>query len=256
VSAPVLIDAHCHLDELSDPIGTVSAARREGVVIVAVTQSPSKYRAALARFGGMANVRVALGLHPLYVARATARELAAFAQQLASARYVGEVGLDRSPDGLASWERQLNVFEQLLQASEAPASVWSVHTRRAESVAVPLLIQAGVPAVLHWYAGSLKVLEQALQGGLYVSVNPAMLISASGQRVVEALPKERVLTETDAPYVGGDGPPIAIAKVIAGLARRWRTSPEEAGQIVFDNMARLAAARVDAVASPREELRA
>jgi TatD DNase family protein len=241
--ASVFVDAHCHLDEVGDPMRAVVSARREGGVLVAMTPTPDHFRRAQDRYSGLATVRVALGLHPLYAGTARRREVEAFAAALRNAKYVGEVGLDRSREGLATWDRQLEVFEQLLGMTGGRTKLWSVHTRRAEGIAIPLLIQARVPAVLHWYSGSLANLEEAVDGGLYFSVNASMLASTLGRRIVRRMPRERVLTETDAPYsrAGHSDPITAVSRVVRDLAEMWSVSADAAKDMVFGNMTALAA---------------
>jgi TatD DNase family protein len=72
-----------------------------------------------------------------------------------------------------------------------------------------------------------------------------MLLSQNGQRIVAALPKERVVTETDGPYskLGGrPSEPKDIPAVVAGLARVWGEDVEQAHERVFENMSAIAAA--------------
>jgi TatD DNase family protein len=117
-----------------------------------------------------------------------------------------------------------------------------VHSRRAETDTVGLLLDAGATAILHWYSGPLGQLERALQGGLYFSVNAAMLRSRNGQRIIAALPRERVVTETDAPYTkSGSRPaePRDVPTVVADLARAWGTTPTDARDSIYSAMAEL-----------------
>ena len=93
-------------------------------------------------------------------------------------------------------------------------------------------MRAGVTAILHWYSGPLKHIEAALAAGLWFSVNLAMLRSRNGQRIVAALPRERVLTETDGPYLKlGAEPaePRDIPAVVRGLGRAWGEGVEPVG---------------------------
>ena len=64
-----------------------------------------------------------------------------------------------------------------------------------------------VTVILHWYSGPLKHIDTALAAGMWFSVNPAMLRSRNGQRIVAALPPQRVVTETDGPYAKPGGRP-------------------------------------------------
>jgi TatD DNase family protein len=54
---------------------------------------------------------------------------------------------------------------------------------------------------LHWYSGPGKYIDRALTAGMLFSINPAMLRSRTGARVLEAVPQDRILIETDGPYV-------------------------------------------------------
>jgi TatD related DNase len=148
--------------------------------------------------------------------------------------YVGEVGLDHSQQGRNSSAREREVFERILALQDV-GRVLTVHSRRAEKETVELLEQSGVTAILRWYSGPLGVLERALVAGLYFSVNPAMLGSANGRRILAALPRKRVVTETDAPYtkVGGRASERRdVPGVVAELARMWTLTAEEAKRLV------------------------
>ncbi len=50
-----------------------------------------------------------------------------------------------------------------------------------------------------WVSGPAKPIDTALAAGMYFSINPAMLTSKSGKRVLDAVPPDRILTETDGP---------------------------------------------------------
>lgn len=119
--------------------------------------------------------------------------------------YVGEVGLGYSPAGKPSQAAQVRVLDEILDSPSAIRKVWSFHARRAETDVISKVEASGVPGILHWYTGPTALIERACAAGLYFSVNLAMLSSASGPRVVSALPRDRVLTETDAPFANAPG---------------------------------------------------
>jgi TatD DNase family protein len=152
---------------------------------------------------------------------------------------VGEVGLDFSREGQASRRRQIQVFEAVLAHSAIRSKVLTVHSRRAEVETIDRLVEAGVPAILHWYSGAVKHIERALDAGMCFSVNPAMLRSPSGLRVLAAVPSERILVETDGPYVRTDGrhvEPDDVPVVVRALAERWGMTPAEAGLRVEETL--------------------
>jgi TatD DNase family protein len=234
-----LIDAHCHLDRCSDPLGAARTAAQAGIVVVAVTESPSRYIAAARLFAGRSNIRVAIGLHPMQAIRSSRADLRVFVDQMQKVDYVGEVGLDYSPAGRASKAAQQRVFDELLAAPTAQEKVWTIHSRRAEQDVIQRIETARINAILHWYSGPVGLISRATAAGAYFSVNHAMLSSTSGQRIIASIPRDRILTETDAPYVtsfGSRGSPTDVSSVMDRLARKWGLDRAEASAQVFANM--------------------
>jgi TatD DNase family protein len=236
------VDTHCHLDGYSRPLDVIKAAEGAGVAIVAVTELPSAYQALIVKLGARRGVLPALGLHPLRAEKASSLELSLFQRLLARAEFVGEVGLDFSREGVASRGRQLQVFEALLAHTAIQSKVLTVHSRGAEAETIDRLAQARVAAVLHWYSGPVKQIDRALDAGMYFSVNPAMLRSRAGVRVLASVPQDRILVETDGPFVRvGRRPaePRDVPMVVTALADRWRMTSTEAAETVRNTLATL-----------------
>ena len=239
----LFVDTHCHLDLYPDPAKTLDEAP-ETVVVVA-TELPSRYRLQAIRFRGDKRVRVALGLHPLRAATASALEVGQFVRQLANTEYVGEVGLDFSLHGKNTKAAQLRVFDRLLAQPALRYKVVTVHSRGSEAVVIERLRSASVTAILHWYTGPLGLIEEALAAGLYFSINPAMLRTEKGRKVIAAVPRHRALTESDGPFAKSHGRPAGPADMrllVSELAGVWRSDPESARRQLYDNLANLYAA--------------
>lgn len=238
------VDTHCHIDLYRDPVGVLKEAATANVVTVAVTEVPSDFQRLALQLGKKTSVRVALGFHPMKAAVASPLELALFTRLLDRVDYVGEVGLDGAREGRPTLRAQVELFEHLLSQPRIKTKILTVHSRGAEHETVQRLGEAGVTAILHWYSGALKHIDTAASAGLWFSVTPAMLRSQNGQRIVAALPRERVVTETDGPYTkiaGHPSEPKDIPSVVAGLARVWHEDNVQARMRVFDNMAAIAA---------------
>jgi TatD DNase family protein len=239
------VDTHCHLDLFTNPVGALDNA--PNTVVVAVTELPSRYRLLAARFRQDRRVRVALGLHPLRAASAGAMEEGLLVRHLAQAEYVGEVGLDYSKGGRDSKQAQLRIFERLLAEPSLRQKVVTVHSRGADRDVIERLRDAEVVAILHWYTGSPRLIDEALAAGLYFSINPAMLRTEKGRATIEALPTDRVLTETDGPFakIGArTTTPHDIRVVVAALAKRWQSTENDARRLIHDNLASLYEATV------------
>jgi TatD DNase family protein len=179
----------------------------------------------------MKNIRLALGLHPL-VAAQHRNERTRFMALADRTSYIGEVGLDFSPAGLPTKELQCESFQFVLQALRGKPKFITVHSRRAEAAVLELLQEEKrSPVVFHWYSGSLTVLARAVAAGHFFSINPAMVQSAKGRRIIEAVPPERVLSESDGPFVRvGKTPaqPTDVSIVEEYLASIWQVKQSEA----------------------------
>jgi TatD DNase family protein len=236
------VDTHCHLDRYPRPLEVLERASSAGVTIVAVTELPSSYQALSVKLGSRSGIVPAIGLHPLRAGTASALERSLFDRLLAGAPLVGEVGLDFSREGQASRRAQIQVFESILSHSALRSKVLTVHSRRAEAETIGRLVDARVAGILHWYSGPAKHIEPALAAGLVFSINPAMLRSSTGSRVLAAVPQDRVLIETDGPYVRlGNRPvrPDDVPGVVVSLAERWKLTPTEVVQMIHATWNRL-----------------
>ena len=236
-------DTHCHLDLYPDPRAVVSEAERTQTYVVAITNTPSVFQATKQLIGSSRFVRPALGLHPeLAVERQG--ELPLFQQLLPQTRYVGEVGLDFVTSDRQVRLTQQRVFSQILEWSHlAGDKILTIHSRRAEKEVVEAIgAKFRGAAILHWYSGSLAVVEQALTNGLYFSINPAMTRSKRFSELVRLIPTDRLLTETDGPFVQigqRSALPQDVAQVVTVLASTWQTTPEEVGKVLFANLRKL-----------------
>ena len=139
------------------------------------------------------------------MAREHARELMRFQDLVDRTSYIGKIGLDFSRFGKATKETQIESLRFIFQSLRGKSKFITVHSRQAESAVMDILEEAErSPVVFHWYSGSVAPLERALAHGQFFSVNPAMLGSQKGRQLIARLPPEKVLTETDGPFVKVD----------------------------------------------------
>jgi len=172
----------------------------------------------------------------------TGGEVERFFSSLGQTDYIGEIGIDGSRQGRTTKGRQIQLFERVLAEPRIKEKVLTVHSRGAEKEVVERIEAVSATGILHWYTGLLSIAERALAAGLYFSINPSMIRSKSGQRLIQLLPRDRVLTETDGPYsrVGSrESRPTDIPRVVKGLADIWGLQEHEAAVMVVQNMARL-----------------
>jgi TatD DNase family protein len=234
-----LLDTHCHVDAYPDPRGVLAEADAAAVDVVAVSETPEAYRRLRTRLGRTTGVSVALGLHPASRAAAAPGQLERFLRMLPDAPWIGEVGLDFAP-GTDRREktRQTHAFAAVLDHGLSRTKPMTVHSRGASKETVRLLTQAGQRAVLHWYSGDLSTADDAVAAGLWFSVNPSMTRSAKGRSLIDRLPGDRVLCETDGPYCTARGRaarPADVTAVARHLAEAWSCSQEDARSRLSSN---------------------
>lgn len=237
-----LVDTHCHLADYPDPMGVLNAAAAADVAIVAVTEDPDQYRRLKLRLGVRPAIEVALGLHPLRAASFRPADLARFLRMVPTAGWIGEVGLDFSPVGEGTRKIQHRAFNTVLTEAQPGRHPLTVHSRGAAQEVIAQLADAKLPAVLHWYSGPLRLVDEALAAGLYFSINPAMTRTKKGAALIAALPPDRVLLESDGPYAvtrGRAARPDDLHHVVSTLAAAWTQRADVTAALLQTNLATL-----------------
>jgi TatD DNase family protein len=240
-----VIDFHVHLDLYSDPKQVVKEIAVCGMYALSVTTTPSAWKGSSALAASGSRIRTALGLHP-QIAHERISELSLFDLYLPETMYVGEIGLDGGYEIKQHWQAQLTVFDYILNACRlAGGRIMSIHSRRAASAVLDHLEAfpgAGTP-VLHWFSGKKRELQRAIASGCWFSVGPAMLASATGRALVECMPRDRILPETDGPFarIGRKSlSPWDVGVVTTQLAGLWENmTTEEVDRLLHANLRRL-----------------
>lgn len=243
---PEYVDFHTHLDLYPDLAQAIAACDRNRIATLAVTTTPKAFERNVDLSSDSDFVRVGLGLHPQLVADRHS-EIGLFEKLLERTRYVGEVGLDRGPAHYRSFELQQSIFRRILQTcAEHGDKILSLHSLRAAKPVLDMLDEhlppdhAGV--VLHWFTGSKADVRRAVDRGCYFSVNEGMLASESGKRVMRGIPFDRLLTETDGPFVTrGDKPiePGDVSRAVKMIAEFVGSPAEDVRSQIISNLRNL-----------------
>lgn len=235
-----LVDAHCHLDLYGeDEADVIEEIERRRVHTIAVTNAPSVFSHTRDVARGRRYLYAAVGLHPELIA-SHGHQLEQMWPLLAAARFVGEIGLDYVTSDSRLRRQQREAFSQILaQCAECGHKVLTVHSRRSASDVLSA-IGTDFPGtvILHWFSGTTGELERAVSAGCWFSVNPAMLRSKRGLELVRQMPKKRVLTETDGPFVQVEGRasrPPDCEKALAALGTLWGLPVSDVTRCVADN---------------------
>ncbi len=228
-----MFDSHCHLTDGrfdEDRAAVLDAALDAGVTrMVTVASNLEDARAAADLAEGHAALWSTAGIHPHEVAEAGDGDLAAI-RELAAMRpevvAIGETGLDYFYDH-SPRKLQRGWFEEHVRMAADLDLPIVIHTREAEDDTIAVLRDAPVAVrkVLHCFTGSMRLLEVGLETGCYVSFAGIITFSKfDGLDAVRAVPVDRLLAETDAPYLapiprrGKRNEPAFVTHVVAALA--------------------------------------
>ncbi|TFG44446.1 MAG: TatD family deoxyribonuclease [Gemmatimonadales bacterium] len=207
-SDPVLVDTHCHLGDVAfagDRTEVVERALAAGVAhLVVVGESRASTALGLTMAEADTRISTTAGLHP-HDARTWTDETAAWlAETLQDPRVVacGEIGLDYHYDH-SPRDTQRLVFERQMALAEAAGKPVVIHAREADAdVAAVLQAFPAVTAILHSFSSGPALFDAGVALGHYVSFSGMVTFrSWALDALVRATPPERLLVETDAPYL-------------------------------------------------------
>ena len=200
----MMFDTHFHLDLLPNMNELIRNFPYVDCGVIGVGTIPRAYEKELKFTKDMKNIHVALGLHPQLVGTRES-DIDLFLNLLGKTRFVGEIGLDFKSAFQITRNEQVDCFVKITNACAKEGNkVLSIHSVKAASVVLGVLEAACAfqtcACIFHWFTGSAVERERAIQDGAYFSINPKMLKTNSGKETIKAIPADKILLETDAPF--------------------------------------------------------
>lgn len=157
---------------------------------------------------------------------------------------IGEIGLDRYwvPESL--WELQEQRFRKLVSLAMEADKPIIIHSRKAERRAFEVLVEMGATRVnWHCYSSKVKLGLRIAEHGHWLSIPANVRKAQNFTALLDKLPRDKVLLETDCPYLGpvrGElNEPANVAGTAAFAAERWDCSLDEVQARLEDNFADL-----------------
>lgn len=261
-----LCDTHCHIHNADYPLPAhdvlAKAAAASVTKIVTLGSNLTSSRQAIdyvRRFDGLdgVTVRACAGVYPHETGGLTAETISELQQMIDRRRGqicgVGEIGLDYCYDTVER-RRQLASLEALVQLGIDNDLPMSFHVRSgkygdafADFWAVLDNFGGLAQGVLHSFTDSLANLGQTLSRGLYVGVNGIVTFNRDAElnRVYQAIPLERLVLETDAPFLtprpyrGQTNQPCYIRQIAEYVAQLRHIDLAELAKITTDNAVRV-----------------
>lgn len=253
-----MIDSHTHLlhsrfhteEPTLDSEALVANALAAGVSqMVNIACRRAEWQPSLDVCKAYPQVFMAAGIHPQDVAEeelVTLEELLAIAHNLKVVA-LGETGLDYFYENSPKAQQHAS-FHTHLEACERSGLPAVIHTRDAEEDTVAILKEhPKANFVLHCFTGTPWLAGQGVELGGYISFSGILTFKKSQElrAIAASLPRERVLIETDAPYLapepfrGKRNAPHLLPHTAATLAQVWQCGTEQAAKITTDNTLRL-----------------
>ena len=250
----MLVDSHCHLDfpelaaQLPQLVERMTAAGVVAALCAGVTLE--RFPAVLAIARRHRNIFAAVGVHPdtREGAEADVETLVQLAQD-PKVIAIGETGLDYYRlEGDLEWQRQR--FRVHIEAARQTGKPLIIHTRSAKVDTLRILEEeaAGeIGGVFHCFTEDMETAQQAVGLGFHVSFSGIVTFKNAAvlKEVAAALPLNRILVETDAPYLapvpyrGKTNEPAFVRYVAAEVARLRGISLEDLARATTDNFCRL-----------------
>jgi TatD DNase family protein len=249
----MLVDSHCHLDfpdfaaERDAVVGRARAAGVETMLTICTRLDQfDGVRAIAEEYDG---IWCSVGAHPHEAgdhARLLTDQLIALTEH-PKVVGIGETGLDFHYD-LSPREIQEHVFRLHIEASQASGLPLIIHAREADrEIARILREERPPPGVLHCFSSGRELAETAIELGFYISISGIVTFRNAEELrgIVRDLPLERLLVETDAPYLapvpyrGKRNEPAFVAATATAVAALKGVPPEHLAAATRDNFFRL-----------------
>lgn len=249
-----LIDSHCHLtfDGLFDRVDDVIARARDAGVsrFVTIATDAADAERALALSATHDCIHVAAGIHPHEAANLTEGWDDAVRQNARREDIcaIGETGLDFHYD-FADRDTQITVFRRQLEIAGDVGKPVVIHCREAQADALTVLAEfrdlRGV--VFHCFTGDEREAQQILERGYWLSLTGVVTFKRSDvlRRVARLIPDDRLMVETDAPYLSPEpvrnvrpNEPAHLPHTVRCIAEQRGTDVEELASLSARNTRR------------------
>lgn len=254
----MIVDSHCHLNILPEQLGSVDeviqVAEENGVNrMMCIAIGPEQWQQVLDLADQYEGVYAAMGVHPCEPSNVVVSD----EQLIAAASHpkvlaIGEIGLDYyhfdADTEDMSWQQAR--FRQMIRIALQLNKPMVIHTRNSTPDCLRILKEEGadqVGGIMHCFVEDLETAEAAIELGFYISFSGIVTFKNAKElkAVAAAVPLDRILVETDAPYLapvpyrGKPNQPAYTRYVVEEIAQLRNLSAEVMAKATTDNFQRL-----------------
>jgi TatD DNase family protein len=256
------VDAHIHLSDeeyIDKPDEIVAEAKQSNVVALVSNSMDLKTCMDNLKLAEKypQTIYLALGIHPRNVQMTTEDDLRRTLSLIKEQRHnksvvaIGEIGLDNKYNTI--WEKQLNVFTEMLRLAERLDLPVVIHSRGTTVQVLDILQSYRLKRVLlHWFSDPITALPKAIERGYYITEGPPTVYSNGIRRIVEQIPLANLLTETDGPvhyfkppFKGKRTTPAFIPTIIKAIADIKQSRVDEVADQIVGNFERFFRAKLN-----------
>jgi TatD DNase family protein len=237
-----LIDFHVHIDLYPKFKEVAQECENKKIYTLAVTTTPKAWVGNNTAYQGMKYVKPALGIHPQLVKNISQVDMELFYSLIPSAKYLGEVGLDKSKEFIHSFSKQVEIFKETLKlASESNVQLLSIHSKNATSEVLEIIRKHNKPLnyIMHWFSGNKQELDEAINLGCWFSVGEGMLNNEKGIENIKNMQVTKILTETDGPFVRFNNSnifPWNVYSSIQKISNLFGVSEKDTQEQIYKNL--------------------
>ena len=248
-----IFDTHAHYADSAfdaDREQVLEELPRKGVKLVMLAGSSMRDSAANAELAERYDyIYAAAGVHPESVDETPDDYIERLRELISSCpkiKAVGEIGLDYHYENYDR-EKQIRFFRQQLSLAAELDMPVIVHSRNATEDTVDILKEFRPRGVVHCFSGSAETAKEILKTGMYIGFTGVLTFKNAKKpiRALEAVPMDRLVIETDCPYMapvpcrGKRNDPTKTLYVLQKLAELRAMPPEDMAPVLFENGKRL-----------------
>lgn len=242
-----MIDCHCHLGYpgLVEIVDRILEESRDMQIITC--GYPRDYEKSVELSEKHDNIFLSLGLHPIDISKMSDAEVEKYLDFIRDNREkivaIGEIGLDFHWFDRGKSGRFEKVFIECLRLAKEIDKPVVLHTRKAEQECFGIVRKLGMEKVnFHCYGGNITLARKIIDSGYYISLATNMRNSKNAKDIAKKFPIERLLTETDSPFLSQIkdevNRPINVRLVIEAIAELRKMSFDEVDRIITENARR------------------
>ncbi len=238
----MLVDAHAHIDWYTDALyDALAQIEKHRILTMAVAMDVPSYLRTVEIARSSQYIIPTFGIHPWEAARYSGKlhELDVYLEQTP---VIGEAGLDfHYVKDAGLYPGQIKVFEYQCSWAQRLCKPMNLHTKGAEREVLEMLERYGIEqSIIHWYSGPIGLIESYLDAGCYFTLGVDVLDPRKQPGILDVLPIERILLETDNPdgyrWLANEiGMPDLVFKILEKVSAAKGTSAEDLEKRLWRN---------------------